>query len=375
MSMLGVHLSLRVGVSAPIPAGEPLVSALESAEVTHSDQGRSAFQLVFRVGRGANELQDYALLADPALSPGSRVVLGMTVAGVPQLLFDGFITQQQFKPSAEPGASTLTLTGEDVSYQMDRDERSETYPGQSDEAIVQTILERYAQYGVVPLVQTPAVTEQPSQDEHTPAQQATDYAHLIELAQRHGFVLYVVPGPATGQSTVVWGPPVREGTAQPALSVNLGPDTNVDAIEFSYDGLAAELYTGRVQDRSDNSVVDVSSGAISRRTLARNDPLATARTRVYRESFSSSAMAFARAQALTDASVQSAIEATGELDTGRYGRLLEARALVDLRGVGQLLDGTWYVKSVTHKIQRGSYKQAFTLAREATGATSTRAEV
>jgi hypothetical protein len=47
----------------------------------------------------------------------------------------------------------------------------------------------------------------------------------------------------------------------------------------------------------------------------------------------------------------------------RYGRLLKSRALVGVRGAGLPYDGLFYVKSVTHEIERGSYKQSFTLAR------------
>lgn len=375
MSLLGLHLSLKLGPSVPAPAPESLMAALQSVEVTHTDEGRSGFQLVFGLGRGPNDVQGYALLADPLVAVGNRVVLGLTIGGVPEVLFDGFVTTHELSPSVEPGASTLTITGEDASFKMDQEERDEEYPGQGDETIVQTILARYAEFGVVPQVSTPEVTDQPTEDERTSAQHGKDYAHLVELAQRHGFAFYLVPGPVTGQSTAFWGPPVRVGAPQPALSVNLGAATNVDSIDFSVDGLAAELYTGRIQDRRDNSVVDVSSTSTSRPALGSGDPLATARTRIYRDSAADSAMAFARAQALTDASVENAVTATGELDTGRYGSILQARALVDLRGVGLLFDGTWYVKSVTHKIQRGSYKQAFNLARESTGASGRAVQV
>ena len=54
---------------------------------------------------------------------------------------------------------------------------------------------------------------------------------------------------------------------------------------------------------------------------------------------------------------------TGSLDVARYGRLLKSRQLVGVRGAGLPFDGLYYVKSVTHDIQRGEYKQSFTLAR------------
>ena len=54
---------------------------------------------------------------------------------------------------------------------------------------------------------------------------------------------------------------------------------------------------------------------------------------------------------------------TGRLDVAKYGRLLKSRQLVGVRGAGLPFDGLYYVKSVTHEIERGSYKQGFTLAR------------
>ena len=42
------------------------------------------------------------------------------------------------------------------------------------------------------------------------------------LASRHGYVTYVVPGPVPGIQHLYWGPPVRVGPPQPALSVDLG---------------------------------------------------------------------------------------------------------------------------------------------------------
>ena len=58
-----------------------------------------------------------------------------------------------------------------------------------------------------------------------------------------------------------------------------------------------------------------------------------------------------------------AVTGQGELNVLRYGRVLKARQLVGVRGVGLAFDGLHYVKSVTHKIKRGEYKQSFKLSR------------
>jgi hypothetical protein len=57
------------------------------------------------------------------------------------------------------------------------------------------------------------------------------------------------------------------------------------------------------------------------------------------------------------------VSGSGTLNVLRYGRVLKARKLVGVRGVGTAFDGLYYVKSVTHKIKRGEYKQSFTLTR------------
>jgi len=66
------------------------------------------------------------------------------------------------------------------------------------------------------------------------------------------------------------------------------------------------------------------------------------------------AQAAARAEGVTG---------TGSLDVLRYGRPLQARKLVGVRGAGLAFDGLHFVRQVTHKIKRGEYKQDFKLSR------------
>ena len=65
-----------------------------------------------------------------------------------------------------------------------------------------------------------------------------------------------------------------------------------------------------------------------------------------------------------------AVTGSGQLDAVRYGHVLRARRLVDVRGVGASYSGRYYVKQVTHRLKRGEYKQSFSLSREGRGALS-----
>ena len=60
--------------------------------------------------------------------------------------------------------------------------------------------------------------------------------------------------------------------------------------------------------------------------------------------------------------------AQGELDGLQYGDVLKPRGIVGVRGAGFTHDGLYYVKSVSHSISKGQYKQRFSLTREGTGA-------
>ena len=373
MSFLGTHLTLLIGQTVPVPAPLKFLEAFERARVKHNDEGHSGFQITFRVGRSSADLLDYALLSSPLLRPMNRVVLLVTFNVVPQVLMDGIITDQQFAPGNQPGASTLTVTGEDVSVMMDLEEKSAEHPAQPEAIIALKIIASYAQYGLIPMVIPPPSIDIPLPTERVPVQQGTDLEYLQEMASRFGYVFYVTPGPAPLTNTAYWGPPVRVGVPQKAISINMGPNSNADIPSFRYDSLATTFVAGQVQDRLANQVLPVQTFASTRLPLVSQPAWATqphVRTQQFRQSGLNTMQAFTRAQAESDASTDRVIEVRGELDAARYEALLQPRGLVGLRGAGYSYDGLYYVKSVTHNIRKGEYKQNFILTREGLGAIS-----
>ncbi len=371
MSLLGVQLTLLIGRTVPVPAPPNLIEALDEVQVEHTDEGKSGFQITFRAGRSTTDLLDYPFLASPLLRPCSRVVLIVTFRGMPEVLMDGIITNQQLSPGQQPGTSTLTVTGEDVSVMMDLEEKSEEHPAQPELVIALKIIASYAQYGLIPMTIPPPSVDVPLPIERIPTQQGTDLEYLQEMAERFAYVFYVSPGPAPLTNTAYWGPPVRLGVPQKALSSNLGPYTNVNSIDFAYDGLAPTTVSGSVQDRRLNSAVPVETFASTRVPLVREPAWMTqshSRVKQLRATGLDTVQAYSRAQADTDASADQVLRATGELDALRYEALLKPRGLVGLRGVGDTYNGSYYVQQVTHDIRQGSYTQSFTLTREGTGA-------
>ena len=371
----GVHLTLMIGPTVPVPAPPPVLDALESVEVTHSEQGRSGFQVIFQAGRsGPADAVDFALLRSPLFKAFNRIVITITLKGVPRVLMDGIITQQELAPGTEAGSSRLTLTGEDVSLMMDREEKSEEHPAQDETVIANKIILGYAQYGLIPVVIPPFLLDPPLPIERIPTQQGTDLDYLQDMAKRYGYVFYVTPGPVPLTNTAYWGPPIREKVPQRALTVDMGSATNVDSINFRNNSLAPTLVSGKIQDRHTNQSQPVRSFTSTRVPLSREPALLANAPYVKRSHFRQCGLntmqASARAQGMTDASVDDVVTATGDLNVIRYGDLLEPRRPVGLRGVGFQYDGLYYVKKVTHRITREEYKQSFTISREGTGSTT-----
>ncbi len=373
MSLIGAHVTLLMGPTVTLPVPPPVLQMLESIEITHSDEGRSGFQIVFKAVRSKADLIDYLLFANPQFKAGNRVIITCTFGSVPLVLMDGIITNHQLKPGS-PGSepASLTLTGEDVSVMMDLEEKNSEHPAQPDNVIAMKLILGYAQYGLIPLVIPPLTLDVPLPVERTPVQRATDLAYLTEIAGRHAYIFFIIPGPVIGVNTAYWGPPIRTTPPQRALTVNMGPDTNVDSIQFERTPAEATTVQGSVQDRTTNQRLPVMSFLTTRPPLAINSPLldrALTRTETFGgRSGQNAQQAMAEAQARTDQSMDT-VKVEGELNTAAYGLPLIARGLVGLRGVGFSYDGLYYVKQVTHVIHAGSYKQKFTLTREGTGST------
>lgn len=396
MNLLGIHLTLLIGPTLAVPAPLVLADALSAVEVTHNDSGRSGFQLTFQVGRsGPQDLVDYGLLENPALlKPWNRVVLVVRLAVAPKVLFDGFITQVQLQPGSQPGASTLTVIGEDVSVMMDLEQKSVEHPGLADPLIVARLIAGYPLLQMVPVIVPPPSVDVPVPTRRVPVQNGTDLEHLQTMAERHGYVFFVKPGLVPMQNVAYWGPPPRGSVPQRALSVNMGPATNTESMSFQYNALAPTTVSGTIQDAESGLQVPVESFPVSTRIpLASRQALLVQQPQVRKTLFGlparsaesptqasrpggqeaetpaalSYSQAMARAQAMVDASTDKVVTASGELDALRYGELLEPRGLVGVRGVGRSYDGHYYVQSVTHSIRKGEYKQRFVLNREGTG--------
>ncbi len=363
MPDLVVKLQLLIGANLPRPAPYEVMESFVSLEVSNNDTERDGFQMTFSLGK--DSLLDYGLLRNGYFDPPNRIVIAVLMGVLPEVLLDGIITSHQVVPSNRPGESTLVITGEDISLRLDLDPKSDTHPNQPDSIIVTKLLANYTKFGLVPKV-TPT-TDVPIEINRVPSQQETDLVYIRRLATRNGFVFYTEPTPAPGISQAYWGLDNRLGLPQPALSMNMGPQTNLDSpINFHFNALGPVAPKITILDPITKTPITIPAPSGLRPPLA-SRPAAALRSSISRDTANLDVgQGLLRALSSTSES-SDAITATGEIDAVRYGQALRSRRLVGVRGVGASYNGNYYVKQVTHRIRRGEYKQSFTLTREGHG--------
>jgi len=359
-----MHLTLLMGPRLAVPVPQPVTDALLSAQVTVTAGQRSGFQLGFDLAKYG--LISTALLPAGFFDPQIRVILVATVQGVPHVLIDGVITRQEVGISNQPGQSTLTVTGEDLTVLMDLEEKTGTsFAARPHAAQVAQIIAGYAEWGIVPLVVPELFPDTPMPTDRIPFQQGTDLGYLNELAKANGFVFYLDPGPVPGMSKAYWGPEVRLGVPQHALNVNMDSLSTVDQLTFSFDGSAKEDLQARVEIPHTHVTVPLPVPEVSvlRPPLALK-PAPALKKKVLKDTANKDATQVLAETLARAAESADAVTGSGQLDVLRHRFVLRSRELVGVRGAGITYDGLYFVKSVTHNLRRGAYTQNFTLARE-----------
>jgi hypothetical protein len=364
-----VQLSLMMGPFIPLTPPRAVMDALDSVEVTVKDVGASGFQLTFIIDK-QSPLQILFLLTGGSPLLFMRVVLVATVNGVPNVLIDGVITNHSIAPGDKGSNSTLTITGEDLTALMNQSDWSGfPFPACPAEARVALILAKYALFGVIPLIIPSVLIDVPLPIDQIPSEQGTDLDYIRALADRVGYVFYIDPGPAPGISKAYWGPQIKFGPVQPALSADMDAYTNVESLHFNFDQQQNKIPTVYIYNQQTGVSIPIPIPPITplNPPLGLIPPLPTnipPDLTPVRNDLSKRPIPQAIMIGLATASQWAdAVTAEGSLDVTRYGGVLKARQLVGVRGVGPAFDGLYYVKSVTHKIKRGEYKQSFTLTR------------
>lgn len=362
----GIYLTLLVGPVVPVPVPRVVVDALESVstaagsssgfELNFSFTSKSPLNTIFLLAAGQN-----GGLGLPPL----RVMLIVTIAGSSQVLIDGAMTDVQVQAGQNGAPGSLVVTGSDLTKVMDMQDFSGLpYPAMPPEARVALIIAKYAAFGLIPLIVPLLFSDIPIPVERIPAHKGTDLQYIQTLAREAGYVFYIEPGPTPGTNIAYFGPEIKVGVPQPALNLDMDAHTNVESLSFRFDSTKGVLPIVFIQNQLTRIPIPIPIPNIN----PLQPPLGVLSTplsniKVLRDTAKLNPLQ-AVSRGLAEASQsQDSVSASGSLNVLTYGRILRARQLVGVRGVGLLYNGLYYVKSVRSTLKRGEFKQSFELTR------------
>lgn len=360
----GITLSLKIGPGVPLPAPRAVLDALQTIKVTtESSDQQSGFDLSFALDKNS-PLNTLFMLSGGAGIPIFRVLLIISINGRAETLIDGVATHQQVAPGSGGAPSTLKVQGKDLSAAMNViDFSGIPYPAMPPFARVALILAKYAFLGVIPKV-IPSPEEPPLPTDRIPIHQGTDLSYIKTLAQEAGYTFYMEPGPTPGTSFAYWGPDIRLGTPQPALTIDTGAADNVESLSFRFDKEGTEIPIVFIQNALTKAPIPIPipSQIPFYPPLGAVPPLPPKITPLRDTAQLTPITALARGFAYS-ARHSNAVSGSGTLDVLRYGRMLKSRGLVGVRGAGIAFDGVHFVERVDNDLSREGFKQTFTLKR------------
>jgi hypothetical protein len=366
-----ITLGLHVGMLLE-QAPRQVMESLTQAQVTIAAKDKSGFDLSFAVSKSSPIVTD--MLRGGYFDPPTRIAITATIYGQQIVLMDGVITTQEMVPSDEAGKSVLSIKGEDVSRMMDLIDLSGfPFPCLQPELRVLIMLAKYSlAYGVIPAIVPSILFDIPNPMVRIPAQVGTDLKYIEKLADMAGYTFFVQAGPLLHTNVGYWGPKLRINIpgmpqAPHPIAIDWDGRSNVESLQFSFDGFEKTLFVVLIQPTTLSSfpipipVPDINP--ISPPLGAKSPfPLKISPVTGLAKYTPVQAAAIALGKAADAAEI---VHGQGTLDVLRYGGIIPARTLVEVRGAGITYDGQYFVDSATHTIKPGSYKQSFTLSRNA----------
>ncbi|MFT5757572.1 MAG: hypothetical protein ACI9LM_002308 [Alteromonadaceae bacterium] len=369
----GIKLSLLIGPTIAVPAPIFLTEAVQSLSVTQMSSGRSTFQISLNADRPGVASPDYPLLTLQLIRPNYRVIISVLIDAIPTVLIDGFITNIEFNHSNSSGSGTLSITGEDLLSRMDLKEEVFEFPAMPVDEIVISRVEKYIEYGVISEVLPTGIPPWEPED-NTRIQNGTDLSLIQYFADLAGFIIRVRPTVPL-ENTFYFGPPTTLTPAFVPLNVNMGPATNVDDINLTYDATLPTTVTGFLESTGleDEPILVKTLDAIRPIPMALEDPILTnyphVRSVLYTDPTNGAIVGEELAQRTTNRSTDNVLSGQITVDTLRYGFVIDAPSVVCVRGAGFSFDGNYYVSQVQHTISEGKYQQQLTVQREGLGST------
>jgi phage protein D len=348
------------------PASEELLQAIQQIEV--EDHANVADMLRLQVVIGVKDgCAGWSFIDDDLFSRLAKIHIAVAVgSGRAETLINAYVIETSADFANQPGSSILNVVAMDPTVLMNLEQKVKAWPNMADSDVANAIFTS-ADYKFTPIVDT--TTWRRQEDDQTMIQRGTDMQFLQELASRNGFEVYVETNQLTGVVEGHFHKPRFDVPPQGVLSVNMRDATNVNSFNTRFDMLrpsTAEATNLDIETLSDQRAQATRSRLTTLGSETALSPHRPRRVLSSHTGLTRTGELQAYAQVVADQSAL-AITAEGELNTVAYGGLMRAKRPILVRGAGTQFSGTYYVERVHHVLSGDSYKQNFTLRRNATG--------
>lgn len=337
-------------------------------EVEENADLPGAIQLHLPIARASEG--DLTFVNDARLAPFANLAVVATPEGKgEECIFDGYILAHKLHLETGITNSTLQVWGQDASWLMNLEEKVREWVDVTDADVANSI---FGKYGFTPASEnteddSPSHTE----DGHSLMQRASDIQFLRNLARRNGKLCRVACTSTPGQQTGYFAKPNLEGAPVLTLDLNNPEAWTVDALDLDWDVTSPSVVKARqalFNDDSEDGVGgethDSGLPLLDERNLAR---------------FAGREMTVLLTAPVDDAGelqlrsrslLREAgwfVRCEGEADVARVHAVLRVGTVVQLKGIGTLNSGNYYVWSVRHQIRPEVHRMKFVLVRNAVG--------
>jgi phage protein D len=295
------------------------------------------------------------------LQPLARVRIEVKVgSGDFVALIDGPIVAQRFEMSGQPNQSRAVIVVHDDSALMNREDKVRLFQELAPEDIASQV---FGEYGISPEVESSGIGSAPL--ERVTVQRGTDIQLLRMLARETGMVAYVKPDVTPGRSIGVFARlSITAGNLPELLLV--GEERNTNRLALHFDSLAPVAATIDTLQVTDGQVLTAEFESSSEETLGDESAHDIASPPGILLS------PVGGGQSDLDAAAQAAVNQSswalfgeGEVTAEAYPAVLQPYEMVSVAGAGSILSGRYLVSEVRHQLRDESYRQSFSLRRNA----------
>lgn len=295
--------------------------------------------------------------------PWAEIAISAVFGEREEAVFKGYLREVNTEMPEDAGTAKVKVECQDQSLRLDRTHKRESWGSEdiptSDDLILLTILGSYGyqasmenasgQSGIVEL-----------------AQDSSDIGFLKKRAEFNGYELIFYP------DEVYFGPFRYQGEPQSTVLVYAGKSTNCLSLNIDSDGHQpdAVAFDLPAEEGEDAEEVVVWPDLELMGTTAANSTAAGLEDFIWKmsgEGGASRERLEAKALAKANDIDLHRLQGQGELDGTMYSHVLQVGQPVPVDGLGDWLNGMYYVDTVKHQFSAQGYKQQFSVLRNAYG--------